>query len=620
MGKLTFIPAPDKPGARFHVLKPDGKILFSADTIEGCEAGLDWYLRFFPIDGTYRITPGGGGEIEAVGFGVVTVPSPTLPGQLWVAVATPQIPVTGLFNFTVTRGGGSAGAVAVDYTIAASNGTMTPTSGTVSFAVGQAGAKTVNVSLTGVTAAGTGQITLTNPRSVSGGQTPMLGTAQVGLLIMEPPAFAWDNVVPKQILTVGVPYTRNLNDFITPDAASVEALSGNLAAMNLTLNTSTGVLTGTPTAPVADNTVVFRAIDALQPVAGADAEYALEAGRPGVFYKNNFDFATRAELIASSAVIRYGYTTAAPGYANEDPVPAGTYEKVGLDTTSKLTGRASLVQRFRGAYENLTQAGPSYSGSFGGVGVKGEGPSKNVFFMRYVMRWNAAFMATKYPGTVFKQMIIFGAGSSFSRGEHGFCTRAQSPDVAAGWLVTDSFKTFTNRYNGTNGITGSNYGWHPFMNAGPQSQGALNDTNSLPHFQRRYGPLQYTDVATMADKANYPADIKADREYVILHKIDKVNDEIKIWMAEYGHQPFLVSGRMAAGLSPNINYTGFQCLFRPDDGTNQVIPGGVDLTRNVDQIIVSDNIINFPGGFVPPYAGAGEKPPGYPYLGSYEVT
>lgn len=624
MGKLTFIANPERQGAKFSVYRPDGKFLFSADSISGCEDGLGWYLKFFPVDGTYRIEAAGGGELEAMGFGVATTPSPTLPGQLWLPAQAIQVGLTGAFSFTVTRGGGSAGAVAVDYSITLPNGTPTPASGTVSFAAGETGAKTVNVTVAGVTAAGTGQVALSNPRSTSGGSTPVLGTSHTNVVLSAPPSFAWDSVVPAQALTVGQRYTRNLNDFVTPDAARIDIVAGSLPAGTghlaggAAFDPVSGLIDLTPSAVQAAAAVTFRATDVLQPAVGADAEFAQEAGKPGVFYKQNFDYANRAELMASAGAVRYGYVGAPSGLSGQDPPPAA--EKVGLDTTTKLTGRGSLLLRFRAGLENFTQQGPSYAGSFGGVGVKNEGPAKSVFYMRYVLRFNAAWLNMVYPGTGTKHMIIFGMNSSYTAGEHGLDDDASDPRFPHAWQVRSSFLDYKNRWT-VNPPGSSNYTYHTFVDLGPQGAGAANDTNSLAWFQRRYGPVysQEGSWSAIGDLANYPCMFKPDTYYVMLHKIDKVADEVKVWMAEYGKPPVLFTGAMAAKLTASANYTGFQCLFRPTDGTNQAF-SGEDLCQWVDQILISDDVINFPGGYVPPYYQAGAKPPGYPFQGSIEIT
>ncbi|MCE7901259.1 MAG: hypothetical protein DYH20_01065 [Gammaproteobacteria bacterium PRO9] len=620
MGKLTFIANPERQGAKFSVYRPDGKFLFSADSISGCEDGLGWYLKFFPVDGTYRIEAAGGGELEAMGFGVATTPSPTLPGQLWLPAQAIQVGLTGAFSFTVTRGGGSAGAVAVDYSITLPNGTPTPASGTVSFAAGETGAKTVNVTVAGITAAGTGQVALSNPRSTSGGSTPVLGTSHTNVVLSAPPSFAWDNVVPAQALTVGQRYTRNLNDYVTPDAARIDIVSGSLPAGTghlaggAAFDPVSGLIDLTPSSVQAAAAVTFRATDVLQPAVGADAEYALEAGKPGVFYKQNFDYATRAELMASAGSVRYGYVGAPSGESNVDPAPAA--EKVGLDPAVKLTGRASLLLRFRAGLENLTQAGPSYNGSFNGVGSKTEGPPKSVVYMRYVLRFNANWLATSYSGTVTKHMIIFGLNTGFSAGQHGLDTHCADPRFPHAWQVRSAFLDYKNVWNRTPPGAGD-HTFQPFVDLGPQGVGGVNDSNNLAWFQRRYGPVRREAGrwSAIADIANYPVMFRPDTFYVILHKIDKVNDEVKVWMAEYGHPPVLFTGAMNAGLTET--YSGFQCLFRPTDGTNLPFSGG-DLCQWVDQIIASDNMIAFPGGYQPPYSAPGAMPPGYPFLGSSE--
>jgi hypothetical protein len=342
-------------------------------------------------------------------------------------------------------------------------------------------------------------------------------------------------------------------------------------------------------------------------------------GGSGVFYFNNFDFSTRQQLIDSAHTIRYGWVGAPTGPTTEDPPPAP--EKVGLATDVKLSGRGSLLLRYRNGLENLTQSGPSYAGSFDGIGATTENTSKQIFYVRWCQRHNAKWLATPHPtGTGTKHMILFQPDSGFGAGQIGHLTHADDPRFPLGWEVQASFERFQNTWV-TNPPGVGDDTFQPFVDLGPQSSGGLNDTNSLAWFQRRYGPVrrEVGNYDAIADFANYPLKYTADDWYVAEMKVDKTNDEIKLWFARYGTPPILTTGRLNAGISVGAVYTGFQSLLRVTDGTNQPFSGD-DCKQYVTEIVCSDNPIPFPGGFPLPYSSAGAAPPGYPYLGSSENT
>jgi hypothetical protein len=473
----------------------------------------------------------------------------------------------------------------------------------------------------GFTAAGTGQVALVNARSTSGDQAPALGRQTQAINVPSPAGIAWAATIPVQRLTRGVPVSINLNDYITPDAGDVTRIGGAALPSGLSLNRATGVVSGTPDTNQAPAGVTLRADTAVYNPGGGGIDYQAEFNAikalGTTFYANDFDFATRAELMASAASARYGYVGAPSGESTLDPPPAA--EKVGLDAGVKLTGRGSLLLRFRNGLENLTQNGPAYHGSFGGVGVKSEGPAKDVFFFRYILRFNAKWLATPHSGgTSTKHMILSGVNRGFVSGQHGFCTINSDPRFPTCWLVRPAFEILKTVFP-TNPPGAGDHCYQPFLNLGPQGSGGADDTNSLAWFQRRYGPTRRErwNWSAIADLANFPTMFRADRWYVMEHKVSKPADEIKLWIAEAGQQPILFAGALNAGIPSSFSYTGFQAILRPTDGTNQAFTGD-DLTQHIDQFLASSVAIPFPGGYALPYAGDGEAPPGYPYLGSSE--
>lgn len=128
------------------------------------------------VDGIYTVQPPDRWEIETMGFKATTVPPPASAGQLWLTASQVSAIEGTSFSFSVQRGAGSAGAVAVDYEVILPQGSPVPAAGTLSWANGDTSAKTVTVALQLVTSSQVGSIALSNPRSTAGGAAPVLGT------------------------------------------------------------------------------------------------------------------------------------------------------------------------------------------------------------------------------------------------------------------------------------------------------------------------------------------------------------------------------------------------------------------------------------------------------------
>lgn len=128
-----------------------------------------------------------------MGFAVKSSPPPALPGQLWLS----STPLVGFertqVTFNVHRGGGGAGACAVDWSIHLPLGQTTPQEGVVVFQDGEEGSKPVTVTLPEVAADVEGAILLSNARTVPiGGRAPIIATASRSLTVRN------DTVAPTQ--------------------------------------------------------------------------------------------------------------------------------------------------------------------------------------------------------------------------------------------------------------------------------------------------------------------------------------------------------------------------------------------------------------------------------------
>lgn len=107
-------------------------------------------------------------------------------GQLSFTAASYTADEGTLLSFSVTRGGGASGSIAVDYAITITEGgPSTGGTGTITWNNAESGSKQTTVQLGLVTATRNGQITLSNARSLSGGGSPTIGgTNPVSLQIV----------------------------------------------------------------------------------------------------------------------------------------------------------------------------------------------------------------------------------------------------------------------------------------------------------------------------------------------------------------------------------------------------------------------------------------------------
>lgn len=146
--------------------------------------------------------------------------SPAAAGQLAFA-GTPFSGWEGsTLSFSLSRNLGASGTIAVDWSMTVSEGAPTPSNGTISWNNGEAGIKTVQVQAGIVSADRVGTITLSNPRSLSGGQAPSLSATTQSFTIQN------DTTVPSQP-TLGAPTGVTSTGMTIPLAfASADAQSG----------------------------------------------------------------------------------------------------------------------------------------------------------------------------------------------------------------------------------------------------------------------------------------------------------------------------------------------------------------------------------------------------------
>jgi hypothetical protein len=128
-----------------------------------------------------------------------------------------------IVQFAVVRTNGASGAIAVDWSLSGLNeGTPNPASGTIAWNSAEAGAKFVSLQLGIVASPRSGVITLSNPRSLSGGAAPIVVGTTAAMSIQD------DLSAPSEP-TLGTPTVQSSSQMTIPLASSsTDAQSGIL--------------------------------------------------------------------------------------------------------------------------------------------------------------------------------------------------------------------------------------------------------------------------------------------------------------------------------------------------------------------------------------------------------
>lgn len=335
--------------------------------------------------------------------------------------------------------------------------------------------------------------------------------------------------------------------------------------------------------------------------ADADSDWQARSAAPGVFYKNNFDFADTAALIASN----WGGTMNHPSRAQ-------------LETVNKLSGRGAFKALIPKTSDESTVA---YQHSFDmPVGSQSKNTVKRKFYYqfevylpRYILDHRFATVGNR-TDVGHKFAILQAPDRSYDVGEV----------VVTNW----GFRWFVKAYyfSGSGGVAtfdkawsskpgdclgGPEYGWQNAIDAGPQSSGGQTDATSCALFKRRYGPMHYSfsgttnyGSATLSAQGNPDPDAAMngaawvpDAWNVIEVYVEDAPgsaDTVKIWHAKRGDAPKLVMSSTGLNLGDQANnYTGVQLVPRLEelaaDSSRQ------DTYAIYSEIIASDNFINFPG-------------------------
>jgi hypothetical protein len=406
-----------------------------------------------------------------------------------------------------------------------------------------------------------------------------------------------------QALVVGVPFSLNLDTICTDTGGqpiTYSIVSGTLPA-GITQSGSRGqTISGTPTT-VSATTVTFRADDL-----SGDADFLARSGGGGVFYSNNFTYRNTAKtlLITSDAELR------------------SSAAQVGGDTSTVVRNTSQFLSGTQSLKLNMPASSNQYGGwnfDFGGIAVSSKLVSKHQFYFQFAYYADSVyrdFFFGPYSTYGGKIAIIEAPNASFDTGEV-VLRRLPLPGgyIAAYRIPTSGVTTEF----GLNVSAVSDLFFNNFIDRGGSS-------STLNAAQLRFG-VNYNNKdnnpASDTDYQHSPR-LVSNGWFVFEVYVDQINDIVKIWGAPYGSAPELIMGAMNAGLpgtsttdggtNPKPLYTGIQLTNYPNAFSNY--PSTTTFV-GYDELICSDNAINFPGGFALPFPGTA-SPTGYPPAGTSE--
>ena len=314
----------------------------------------------------------------------------------------------------------------------------------------------------------------------------------------------------------------------------------------------------------------------------------------GVFYANNFNYNNRNEYLDAAHSTQYRETS--------NGVP-----KLDLETSIKLTGNGASRHNWIAA-EGANEAGPAWNYSFDGPGAKTTNTKKTEFYLQYSMYVDQGWVDFTYNDGSIKTQIIFNpAVPPFAQGEIVQTRRGRGP-WPGGFRVTNTAQGYQLLWPGGDDT------YYTFWDGGPQSENGETDETSRDLFERRYGPRRRNQDRTDPDYANVPQ-LRGGRWYTFETYVRIGNGEnvVKNWFSERGQPPILLYGLMDAGMREDEDtYRGAHLINRAENTTVWI---DTDTFIIFDEVIVSDNPINFPGGYTLPNPG-GETPAGWPWADS----
>lgn len=311
----------------------------------------------------------------------------------------------------------------------------------------------------------------------------------------------------------------------------------------------------------------------------------------GVFYANNFDYADRDAYLAGAHSYRYA--------ATDDGKP-----KLDLETKIRLSGRGASRHNWF-VSEGANELGPAWAYSFDGPGLHTTNALRQRFYMQYAMYADPTWARFVYQNGAIKNHILLNPGRSlFAHGEVVLVRSGRGPWVH-GFSVSDSARGWFLKWDAPRFVAGDDT-IYTFWDADPRVAPSA-DINS---FERRFGPRRRHFDAEDKDYAAVPH-LAGGHWYVIETYVDLSpgNSIIKVWFAERGKPPILLTGTPEAGMHETADtYRGGFLINRAEDARTWV---DNDTFVVYDELLVSEQPIAFPGDHTLPTPGR-ELPANWP--------
>lgn len=328
-------------------------------------------------------------------------------------------------------------------------------------------------------------------------------------------------------------------------------------------------------------------------VPATDQDWITRSSQSGVFYSNNFTYRNTAkteEITSVADLISSAFQT-------------GNTSRIVWDQSLKLSGNGCLRLNMPGGSYNDT----GWTFAFDGFGNTNKTVSKQQFYLQFAYYADSIQNNFNYGGSSSyggKICIVQAPDASFGTGEVVFRRWVEPGGFVGAYSLPVNDMYYNNVTSQSKGLLNNLYDANHYG-------ASLPSPSTASQWKQRHG---YMSIGTVADPdyVNAPR-IISNTWMTIEMYIDLINDCVKIWMAPYGQAPKLLIGRNAgngdlpaAGTSDSSNlkprplYTGAQLTNYANSPT--AWPSS-DTFVCYDEIIVSDNPINFPGGYTLPFPG-----------------
>lgn len=557
----------------------------------------------FSPEGGFAAAAGSSVSATMVGFNAVNAP-------VWSAAPTATAVVGQTTNTNVTQVSAGGSTITLSWSSGRINGALVPQPGWLTFI---AGAPPV--------------IRCANPPDENQDITDMVlvatanGQSQpssAGSITVNATDVSWDGtengitVSFAQGVSNQTPYdlTQHVTNWDADLYTMSQTAGSSLSSAGITLSSS-GVLSynGTSGTNIIGGVQVTIADT-------AEADWTARSTASGVFYRNNFSWKNGTTA----------GTETQPIATTQDLLDSANYltgtgiaqNLLTLDTTRKLSGVGSMKMTMPAGSGHIC----NYHLSFQGKGLRMTTPTQYCGVSKYEFYVQFAYWAdpvnrdfdygSGYGGKILQ--ILAPYVSTFQIGE---VVIRRSPTAPNGLLQGYRFKesgsssTFQDYNSGTSDFCYTNF---LCRNTGEDiSTGTVAE--KINKLQRKHGATLYNSPANDVDIQHVPKllDAGVSGGWMVIEAYVRLGQSgdggtVKVWAAPYGQAPTLLFGSMSAGL-PDRGWTYSEStqLFTGIQVSNYMnSPAQYPQTETFmcyDEIICSDNPINFPGGYSIPYPG-----------------